>query len=97
MQDVYKNIEEYNIGKNRKIAIVFDHMIVDMINNKKLNSIVTELFIKRRTLHISLAFMTKSYFKDPKEVRVNSTHFFIMKIPDKKRTTTICIRQFIRH
>ena len=90
MQDVYKNIEEYNIGKNRKIAIVFDHMIVDMINNKKLNSIVTELFIKRRTLHISLAFMTKSYFKDPKEVRVNSTHFFIMKIPDKKE-----LQQFV--
>ena len=48
MQDVYKNIEEYNIGKKRKILIVFDDMIVDMINNKKLNPAVTELFIKGR-------------------------------------------------
>ena len=55
--------------KNRKILIVFDDMIVDMSNNKKLNSIVTELFIRGRTLHISLAFITKSYFKFPKEVK----------------------------
>ena len=48
MQDVYKNINEYNIDKERKILIVFDDMIVDMINEKKLNSIVTELFIRGR-------------------------------------------------
>ena len=84
MQDVYKNIEEYNIGKNRKILIVFDDMIADMINNKKLNSIVTELFVRGRKLNISLVFITQSYFKIPKEVRLNSTHFFIMKTPNKK-------------
>ena len=61
MQDVYKNIEEYNIGKKRKILIVFDDMIADMINNKKLNSIVTELFIRGRNLNISLVFITQSY------------------------------------
>ena len=61
MQDVYKNIDEYNPGKNCKILIVFDYMIVDMINNKKLNSIVTELFIRGRKLNISLVFITKIY------------------------------------
>ena len=81
MQDVYKNIDEYNTDKERKILIVFDDMIADMINNKKLNSIVTELFIRGRKLNISLVFITQSYFKVPKDVRLNSTHFFIMKIP----------------
>ena len=56
-----------------------------MINNKKLNSVVTELFIRGRKLNISLVFITQSYFKVPKDVRLNTTHFFIMKIPTKKR------------
>ena len=59
-------------------------MIVDMINNKKLNSIVTELFIKCRKLKISLIFVMQSYFKVPKDARLNTTHFFIMKIPNKR-------------
>ena len=59
-------------------------MIADMINNKKLNSIVTELFIRGRKLNISLVFITQSYFKVPKDIRVNTTHFFIMKIPNKR-------------
>ena len=66
MHHVYKNIEEYNIDKENKILIVFDDMTVDMINNKKLNSIVTELFIRERKLNISLVFITQSYFKVPK-------------------------------
>ena len=85
MQDVYKNIEDYNPNKKRKILIVFDDMIPDMINNKRLNSIVTELFIKARKLGISIVFITESYFKVPKDYRLNSTHFFIMKIPSKRR------------
>ena len=68
MQDVYKNIDEYNTDKERKILIVFDNMIADMINNKKLNSIVTELFIRGRKLNISLVFTTQSYLKVPKDV-----------------------------
>ena len=83
MQDLYKNIDKYNSGKKRKILIVSDDMIADMINNKKLNSIVTELFIRGRKLNISLAFITQSCFKVSKDVRLNSTHFFIMKIPNK--------------
>ena len=55
-----------------------------MINNKKLNPIVTELFIRGRKLNIFIVFMTQSYFKLPKEVRLNSTYFFIMKIQNKR-------------
>ena len=85
MQDVHKNIEDYNPIKKRKILIVFDDMIADVINNNnKLNPIVTELFIRGRKLHISIVFITQSYFKVPKDVRLNSTHFFIMKIPNKR-------------
>ena len=84
MQDVYKNIEDYNPEKKRKMLIVFDDMIADMINNKKLNPVVTELFIRGRELIISIAFITQSYFKVPKDVRLNSTNFFIMKIPNKR-------------
>ena len=89
MEDVYKDIDEYNIDKERKILIVFDDMIADMINNKKLNSIVTELFIRGRKLNISLVFITQSYFKVPKDVRLNTTHFFIAKIPNKRKLREI--------
>ena len=91
MQDVYKNIEDYNPGKKRKILIVFDDMIADVINNKKLNPVVTELFIKGRKLNISIVFITQSYFKVPKDVRLNSTHFFIMKIPNKREFQQIAL------
>ena len=91
MQDVYKNIDENKADKERKILIVFDDMIADMINNKKLNSIVTELLIRDRKLNISLVFITQSYFKVPKDVRLNSTHFFIMKIPNKRELQQIAL------
>ena len=76
MHKVYKNIDNYNPDKENKILIVFDDMIPDMINNKKLNSIVTELFIRGRKLNISLTFITQSYFKVPKDVTNNSTLFY---------------------
>ena len=85
MQDVYKNIEEHNIGEKRKMLIVFDDMIVDIINNKKINPLITELFIRSRKLNISIVFTTQSNFKVPKDVRPNSTHFFIMKISNKRK------------
>ena len=84
MQDVHKSIEDYNPRKNRKVLIVFDDMIADMINNKKSNPIMTELFIRGRKLNIFIIFITQSYFKVPKDVRLNSTHFFIMKSVDKR-------------
>ena len=79
MQDVNSNIDDYNPRKKRKVLIVFDDMISDMINNKKLDSIVTELFIRGRKLNISIVFITQSYFKVPKDVRLDSTHFYMMK------------------
>ena len=65
MHDVYKNINNYNPDKENKILIVFDDMIADMIQNKKLNSIATELFIRGRKLNISTVLITQSYFKVP--------------------------------
>ena len=90
-QDVYKNVEDYNPIKKRKLLIVFDDMIADMISNNNLNPIVTELFIRGRKLNISIAFITQSYFKVPKDVRLNSTHFFIMKTPNKSEIQQIAL------
>ena len=75
MQDVYKNFEKYNLRKKLKVLIVFHDIIVDMINNKKINSVVTELFIRSRKLNSLPVFFTQSYFKVPKYFRLNSTHF----------------------
>ena len=75
MQDVYKNIEKYNPGKKGEVLIVFDDMIADMINNKKLNPIVTELFIRGRKLNISIVFITQSYFKCRKLFDVPTNYF----------------------
>ena len=61
---IYKNIENYNLGKKRKVLVVLDDMIADIINNKKLNPIVTELFIRSRKFNISIAFIMQSYFKE---------------------------------
>ena len=77
-------ILKITIQERNVILIVFDDVIPDMINNKKLNSIVTELFIRGRKLNISIVFITQSYFKVPKDVRLNSTHFFIKKIANKR-------------
>ena len=84
MDDIYKNIEEYNPNKKRKILFVFDDMITDMLSNEKLNPIVTELFIRGRKLNTSLVFVTKSYFTVPKYIRLNSANYFVMKIPNKR-------------
>ena len=91
MCDVYKNIDEYNVDKDRKILIAFDDMISDIIKDKKLNSIVTELFIRGRKINISLVFITQSYFKVPKDVRLNTTQFFISKILNKRDLQQIVI------
>ena len=75
--------------KKRKVLIVFDYIIANMINNKKFNPVLTELFIRRRKLNISIVFITQSYFKVPKDVRLNSTHFFIMKMSNKRELQQI--------
>ena len=85
----YKNIEECNRNKKQKILIVFDDMIADILSNKKLNPIVTELFIRGGKLNISLSFVTQSYFDVLKHIKLNSTHYFVMKIPNKQELQQI--------
>ena len=77
LHDVYKNIKEWNLAKEHRVLIVFDYMIADMISNKKLNLLVTELFIRGRKLNISVVFIMQSYFKVPKSITLNSTHYFL--------------------
>ena len=88
MKDVYKNFEDYDTDKECKIFIVFDDMIADMINNKKLNSIIAQLSIRGRKLNI---FITQSYFKVPKNVTLSSTHFCIIKFPNKRELRQIAL------
>ena len=84
MDDIYKNINNYNPNRKRKTLIVFVDMIVDIMANKKFQSIIKELFIRCRKINISLVFITQSYFSVPKDVRLNSTHYLIMKINNRK-------------
>ena len=82
---MYSNIEKSNPRKEREVLIVFDDMIADMTRNKKLHPVVTELFIRGRKLNISSVFLMQSHFPVPKDVTLNTAHFFIMKIPKKAR------------
>ena len=91
MDDVYENIDNYNPNRKRKILIVFDDMIADIMTNKKCQSIIKELFIRYRKPNISLVFITQSYFSVPKDVRLNSTHYLIMKINNRKKLQNIAI------
>ena len=91
MRDVHIHIDEYNPDPENKTLIGFDDMIADMINNRKLDSIVTKLFIRGRKLNIFLIFITQSYFKVPQDVRLNTIHFFIAKIPNKREILQIAI------
>ena len=90
MHDIYKNVDEYNPDKENKILIVFDDMVADIIRNKKLNSIITELFARGRKSNISV-FITQSYFKHPKDVRLNTSHLFMAKTPNKRKLQQIAI------
>ena len=91
MRNVYKNIIHYNPNKENKILIVFYYMIADKIQNKKLNLILTGLFIRGRTLNISFVFITQSDSKVPKDARMNTTHFFIRKILTKRELQQIAM------
>ena len=95
MNDIYKNVDEHNPNKKRKILIVFDAIIVDTLINKKLNPIVTELFIRGRKLNISLVFIAQSYFPVPKNIRLNSTHYFVMKISNKRELQQIAFESLL--
>ena len=91
MNDVYEEIDNYNPNRKRKILIVFDDMIAEIMTNKKFQSIIKELFIRCRKLNISLVFITQSFFSVPKDVRLNSTHYMIMKMNSRKELQNIAI------
>ena len=91
MDGVYENINNYNPSRKRKVLIVFDDMIADIMSNKKFQAIIDELFIRCRKLNISLVFITQSYFSVPKDVRLNSTYYLIMKINNKRELQNIAI------
>ena len=88
---VYENIDDYNPNRKRKILIVSDDMIADIMSNKKFKAMIKELFIGCRKLNISFVFITQSYFSVPKDVTLNSTHYLIMKINNRKELQNIAI------
>ena len=91
MDVVYKNINDCNPNRRRKILIVFDDIIAEIMTNRKFQPILKELFIRCRKIYISLVFITQSYFSVPKDVRLNSTHYFIVKINNKRELQNIAI------
>ena len=97
MHDVYENIDDYNPNKKRKNLIVFDDIIGDIMSNEKSQAVVKELFIRCRKLNISLVFITQSYFSVPKDDKLNSTHYLMIKIHNKKRITKYCNESFCRY
>ena len=84
MDDANENIHDYNSSRKRKILIVFDDMIADIMTNKKFQAIIKELFIRCRKFNISLVFITQYYFSVPKDVRLNLTRYLIMKINNQR-------------
>ena len=91
MDDVYETINDQNPIRKRKKLIVFDDMIADIVINKRFQAVIKELFIRSRKLNISLVFITQSYFSVPNDVRLNTTHYFIMKVNNKRELQNIAI------
>ena len=91
MNDVDENIDDYNPSRKRKILMVFDDMIADIMTNKKFQVIFKELFIRCRKVNISLVFIMQSYFSVPEDVRLHSTHYLIMKIKNRKELQNVAI------
>ena len=91
MDDVFENIHDYNPSRGRKVLIVFDDMIAGIMKNEKFQAIIKELFTRCRKLNILLIFITQSYFSVPKYVTLNSTHYLIIKINNKRELQNIAI------
>ena len=89
MNDVLEDINNYNKNRDKKVSIIFDDIIADIMRTEKLKAIVKELFIRCRKLNISIVFITQSYFKTPKDARLNSTHYILMKISNRKELKSI--------
>ena len=90
MDDVYENIDLYNPNRKRKVLIVFDDMIADIMTNKKFQSIIKEFFIRCRKINISLVFITQSYFAVPKDIRFKFNALFNYEDQQQMRTTKYC-------
>ena len=89
MDDALDNINNYNKNRDKKVLIIFDDMIADIMRSEKFKAIVKELLIRCRKLNISIVFITQSYFRTPKDVRLNTTHYILMKIGTKKELKNI--------
>ena len=89
MNDVLDGINNDNKNRDKKVLIIFDDMIADIMRSEKFKAIVKELFIRCRKLNISIVFITQSYFRTPKDVRLNSTHYILMKIGNEKELKSI--------
>ena len=89
MNDLLDDINSYNKNRDKKVLITFDDMIVDIMRSEKFTAIVKELFIRCKKLNISIVFITQSYFRTPKDARLNSTHYILMKISNKKELKSI--------
>ena len=89
MNDVLDDINDYNKNRDKKVLIIFDDMIADIMRSEEFKAIVKELFIKCRKLNISIVFMTQSYIRTPKDARLNSTHYILLKIGNKKELKSI--------
>ena len=84
MNDVLDDVKNYNKNRDKKVLIIFDDMIGDITRSENFKAIVKELFIRCRKFNISFVFITQSYFRTPKDARLNSTHYILMKIGKKK-------------
>ena len=91
MDDVYEDINDYNPNRDKKFLILFHGMIANIMTNKRFQAIIKELFIRCRKLNNSLVFITQSYFSVPKNVRLNSTNYLIMKVNNKRESQNIAI------
>ena len=97
MDDVLDHINNYNKNRDKKVLTVFDDMIADITSSKKFKAMIKELFIRCRKLNISIVFITQSYFRPPKDARLNSRHYIIMKIQIRKELQNISQKKFRRH
>ena len=89
MDDVLDDINNYNKNRDKKVLIVFDDMIADIEYNKNFKRIIKELFYRARKINVSIVFITQSYFRALKDARLNSMHYILMKINNKKELKRI--------
>ena len=89
MNDVLEDINNYNKKRDKKVFIILDDMIADIMRSEKFKAIVKELFIRCRKLNVSIVFITQSYFRTPKDAILNSTHYILMKMGNKKELKSI--------